>query len=603
MNKKVKKIILLVLLILLVVPVKARAITDGWITQNDKKYYYENGKPVKGFKEIEGKLYFFSRGDDPYMRTGSFQIDYVDYSFNEDGSAKEGWEDKGGKRYYYEKGKRIKGFKEIDGKLYFFSRGDDPYMRTGSFQIDYIDYSFNEDGSAKEGWEDKGENRYYYEKGQPVKGFKEIGDSLYFFSRGDDPYMRTGFFAIDGYFYNFKETGQMMIGLVTMSDGIRYFKSNGQMAIGITKIGENKYFFNKQGIRVSGFQTQDNKTYFFSRSNDNYMRTGFFAIDGYYYYFASDGVMQTGFQTVENKVRFFSRVDGKMRTGWVNIDGPMYYFNLETGEMLTGNHTIENVNYVFNSDGTLRDGFTTDIYGNVRYYFPDGTYANDWYTIAGTKYFFNSLGVMIGKNVKKVIDVSAHQGEIDWDTVKAQGDVDGVILRVAAGSASIDSQFKRNVQELNRLGIPYGVYIYSYAEDQMGTVTDLGTMHEAELEAMRLIKSLKEAGANLSYPIFYDLEVWESGRNSKWNAGNYEPLIRRFDNIMIQNGYPNWQIYSNKSWAETALNTPYIKEKITWIAQYNHYCTYDGNYSGWQYSSTETIPGIQGNVDVSVWFK
>lgn len=96
----------------------------------------------------------------------------------------------------------------------------------------------------------------------------------------------------------------------------------------------------------------------------------------------------------------------------------MYYFNLETGEMLTGNHTIENVNYVFNSVGTLRDGFTTDIYGNIRYYFPDGTYANDWYTIAGIKYFFNSLGVMIGKNVKKVIDVSGHQKEIDWDTVK-----------------------------------------------------------------------------------------------------------------------------------------------------------------------------------------
>ena len=68
MNKKVKKIILLVLLILLVVPVKVRAITDGWITQNDKKYYYENGKPVKGFKEIEGKLYFFSRGDDPKIK-------------------------------------------------------------------------------------------------------------------------------------------------------------------------------------------------------------------------------------------------------------------------------------------------------------------------------------------------------------------------------------------------------------------------------------------------------------------------------------------------------------------------------------------------------
>ena len=537
-----KKIFICIIILTLLVPIKTLALENGWVSFNNKTYYYEKGKAVKGFKEIDGKLYFFSRGDDPYMRTGTFQIDYVEYSFNEDGSAKEGFEDRNGKRYYYEKGQAVKGFKEINGKSYFFSCGDDPYMR-------------------------------------------------------------TGFFAIDGYYYNFSSSGEMITGLTPMNDGIRYFKENGQMAIGITSIGENKYFFNTNGIRVSGFQQQDNKTYFFSRSADNYMRTGFFAIDGYYYYFADDGVMQSGFHNIENKTRFFSRTDGKMRTGWVNIDGPMYYFNLETGEMLTGNHQIDGINYVFNADGTLRDGFTTDIDGNIRYYFPDGTYAKDWCTIAGIKYFFNSLGIMIGKNVKKVIDVSEHQGVINWDVVKNEGNVDGVILRVAAGSAKIDSQFKRNVSELNRLGIPYGVYIYSYAEDMVSTVNDLGTMHEAELEAMRIIKSLKDTGAKLSYPIFYDLEIWESRGNAQWNYANYEPLIRRFDNIMIQNGYPDWKIYTNKSWAETALNSIYIKNKITWIAQYNHYCTYNGNYYGWQYSSTETIPGITGNVDVSVWFK
>lgn len=61
------------MLILLIIPVKANVITDGSITLNEKNYY-ENGQPVKGFKEIENKLYFFSRGDDSYMRTGWVNI-------------------------------------------------------------------------------------------------------------------------------------------------------------------------------------------------------------------------------------------------------------------------------------------------------------------------------------------------------------------------------------------------------------------------------------------------------------------------------------------------------------------------------------------------
>ena len=515
----------------------------------------------------------------------------------------EGWEIINGKTYYYENGIAVKGFKKINNKLYFFSRGDDPYMRTGSFQIDYVLYTFNEDGTAKDGWETKNSKKYYYEQGKNIKGFKDIAGKKYFFSRGDDPYMRTGFFQIDEHFYYFNDLGEMQTGLKEMQEGIRYFYQDGKMAKGITSIGAKKYYFNNSGIRCSGFQTQNNNTYFFSRVDDNYMRTGFFAIDGYYYYFNNLGVMKKGFQKIDNQTRFFSRVDGKMRTGWVNIDGPMYYFNTDTGIMVIGNKIIDGVNYIFNSNGTLKDGFTTDINGNVRYYFPDGTYAKDWYNIAGTKYFFNSLGVMIGKNVKKVIDVSAHQGQIDWNLVKSAGGVDGVILRVAAGSANLDKEFKRNISELNRLGIPYGVYIYSYAEDMTSTVADLGTMHEAELEALRVLKAIKETNAKLSFPIFYDLEVWENKKNGHWTPTIYEPLVRRFDNIMIKNGYPNWEIYTNKSWAETALNTPYLKNKITWIAQYNHYCTYNGNYSGWQYSSTENIPGIKGNVDVSVWFK
>ena len=244
------------------------------------------------------------------------------------------------------------------------------------------------------------------------------------------------------------------------------FDDTGKMQLGIVEIEGLKYYFDELGLQDFGFQVIDGNTYFFSRINNHEMRTGFFPIDGVYYYFNEEGVMQTGFQVVEGITRFFSRVNGAMRTSWVLIDGYMYYFDPSTGEMTIGEKTIDNVNYVFNTDGKLRDGFVTDTDGNVRYYYPDGTYANDWVTISGKKYFFNSLGVMIGENVKKVIDVSAHQGVIDWNTVISQGGVDGVILRIAAGCEEEDAMLARNIAELHRLGIPYGIYIYSYAENK-----------------------------------------------------------------------------------------------------------------------------------------
>lgn len=251
----------------------------------------------------------------------------------------------------------------------------------------------------------------------------------------------------------------------------------------------------------------------------------------------------------------------------------------------TTNHYVETGFY-------RQDGYT---------YYKDknGKNATDWITIMNEKYFFNSLGVMIGKNVKKVIDVSSHQGKIDWDTVKKYGNIDGVILRISAGSAYVDSQFARNVSELNRLGIPYGVYIYSYAENQVGTVSDLGTAHEGALEAKRIIKAFKDYNVKLSLPIFYDLEVWENKKNLSWNNDNYAPIIKSFSDTMSAAGY-SYKIYTNKVWAESALSN--YKNMISWIAQYNHFCTYNGDYMAWQYSSNEIVPGINGGVDVSVWF-
>ena len=239
----------------------------------------------------------------------------------------------------------------------------------------------------------------------------------------------------------------------------------------------------------------------------------------------------------------------------------------------------------------MLDGFVTDIYGNTKYYYPDGTYANDWVYIAGTKYFFNSLGNMIGKNVRKAIDVSSHQSMIDWDRVKLEGDIDGVILRIAAGCEKEDTMLARNISELQRLGIPYGIYIYSYAENY----------YEGSLYANFTLKMIRKYNMNPTLGIYLDLE--SNNITSYMGTYEYEQVTRGFMDVMNANGYGAIsKIYTYTNYAETVLNSAYLRSLITWIAQYNHNCTYNGSYSSWQYTSEGQIPGISGNVDINVWF-
>lgn len=178
----------------------------------------------------------------------------------------------------------------------------------------------------------------------------------------------------------------------------------------------------------------------------------------------------------------------------------------------------------------------------------------------------------------KVIDVSEHQGVINWDAVK--GNVDGVIIRCGYGdniASQDDKQWKRNADECTRLGIPFGVYIYSYAKSEA----------QARSEAEHVLRLVK--GYRLSYPIYLDLE----------QAGTQSGAIARaqiFGDIIEAAGY--WcGIYANKNWWENYLVG--LERYTKWVAQYNSQCTYGGSYDMWQYTSAGSIPGISGNVDMN----
>lgn len=185
------------------------------------------------------------------------------------------------------------------------------------------------------------------------------------------------------------------------------------------------------------------------------------------------------------------------------------------------------------------------------------------------------------------IDVSEHQGIIDWNQVKASGMVDFVIIRCGYGQDQTnqdDKQWARNVSECERLGIPYGVYIYSYA-----TNTD-----RAASEAQHVLRLIQ--GKNLTYPVYFDME------DNLTIGSNYAAIAQTFCNTISAAGY-EVGVYANLDWWNTKLTDPVFNNWDRWVAQWSSTCDYQGEYSLWQYTSQGSVPGISGDVDMNYWMK
>lgn len=186
----------------------------------------------------------------------------------------------------------------------------------------------------------------------------------------------------------------------------------------------------------------------------------------------------------------------------------------------------------------------------------------------------------------KGIDVSKYQGVIDWAKVKASG-IQYAILRVGIGDniqSQDDVRFKENADACTKLGIPFGVYIYSYAT----------TVAHAKSEAEHVIRLIK--GYKLDYPVFYDLE--DAKTVQKCGAKAIGDMAEAFCNTIDAYGYYP-AIYANKYWFTSVLTDKRFDKWDKWVAQYAAKCTYSGKYNMWQYASNGSVPGIKGNVDMN----
>lgn len=178
------------------------------------------------------------------------------------------------------------------------------------------------------------------------------------------------------------------------------------------------------------------------------------------------------------------------------------------------------------------------------------------------------------------IDVSEHQGEVDFNAVKNDG-VDFVVIRAGYGIGHVDKKFYANYTNAKAAGLDVGAYWYSYATDD----------DFCRQEAQSCIETIR--GLTFEYPIFFDLEEQSQISQGKEFCSS---LIDVFCNTLENAGYFSG-FYSYLGMISSVVND-YIKSRYTcWVAQWSSNCSYTGNYGLWQYSATGNIDGIQTDVD------
>lgn len=198
------------------------------------------------------------------------------------------------------------------------------------------------------------------------------------------------------------------------------------------------------------------------------------------------------------------------------------------------------------------------------------------------------------------IDVSGYQKDIDWQKVKDAG-IDFAILKIGNINARepdgwyTDSYFQRNVTECERLGIPYGVYAYSYAKNADDAVK--GANH---------IIALLE-GHKPTLPVYLDLE------DNSIKDTDHASIAKAFCNTISAAGYTPG-IYASASWFKNILTDPCFTNSGwgIWTAQYWYGQRYDASlglgpeypakFDCWQYSILSTVPGIDGYCDINYWY-
>lgn len=194
-------------------------------------------------------------------------------------------------------------------------------------------------------------------------------------------------------------------------------------------------------------------------------------------------------------------------------------------------------------------------------------------------------------NTKIGLDISKWQGNVDFDKLKAKN-VEFIILRIGYQKGFgkefiLDEKFERNIKEANRVGIPVGLYFYSYAI----------TKETAKEQAKWIIEKSKDY--KISLPVAFDFEDWQYFSSQKLSLKDINDIAIKFMDTLEENGYKGMN-YSSKRYLENIWN---IDKYPVWLAHYTNKTDYSGKYAMWQLCQDGKIDGINGDVDINVMYE
>ena len=590
----------------------------GFATQNGDTYYYLEGtKLTSQWKYIHNQYYYFN--ENGQMQTNTLIDGYV---MDEDGiMARNRFVTINGNRYFAdEHGKAVNSnWKKIDGKWYSFK--DNGVLRQNEF-YDY--YYLKADGTmADNEWIfDRYYNSYFFMKPGGAYASREWKDSYYLKAGG---YMAKSEFVYDDNYkatYYFEESGRYVGGKWIEVNGKKYhFQMDGVLE---TNKWIGNYYVKSDGAMAKNewFFDKNYGSYFYLGDDGKYIGGNrWYQVDGDWYYFIADGQMATrkwidsyyvkeDGRMAKNEMQYdqssgssyYFKEDGTVaKNYWAKVGDYWYYFKsngkvarkewidnkyyvLDNGKMATGTHIIDHYQYVFDESGNVLSKKAVDI---------------GWVEKNGKRYFYNGASQRLGdETAKKVMDVSEHQGYIaNWEALIKDNGIDAVIVRIGY-SGTEDKYLAHNISELNRLGVPYGIYLYTYAS----------TEEDGRDDAEQTLALIQKYNIKPTYPIYFDIEDWRYRNGTKsapTDTATWVKIWKAYRDTMEKAGYTNVRVYSYQYLLQNRLNDPEILKYVDWVAAYTPQLRYQLPYSqpswGWQYTDKEFIIGL-GNVDMSVWF-